>query len=189
MKRSVTLAAAVAAAFVVGLAQTPKEKFYTPNPKSPPRFASVKINGKEMWIAYHAPSVRSRTIFGGDNALHPNGTTWRLGADQATFLHTDADLDIGGTSIPAGEYTLFIALHEGKWDLIINKQTGQWGVARGGAANFHPANNAAVASMTLRRNPSLVEELKIDLAPAGGNKVKMQIEWEHAMATIGVTVK
>jgi hypothetical protein len=62
-------------------------------------------------------------------------------------------------------------------------------VARGGAANFHPDNNAGVASMTLRRHPSPVEELQIDLAPAGGNKGKMPIEWEHATATVDVTGK
>ena len=185
MRRSVFLALLATAA----LAQTPKDKFQTPNAKSPPQFASAKINGKELWISYHAPSVRSRTIFGGEGALHPNGSTWRLGADQATFLHTDADLDIGGVSIPAGEYTLFVALNEGKWELIVNKQIGQWGIKRGGVANFDPANNAGVAAMTVRRNPVLVEELRIELSPAGGNKLKLQIDWEHATATLPITVK
>ncbi|MFN7932553.1 MAG: DUF2911 domain-containing protein [Bryobacteraceae bacterium] len=189
MKRSMFLALAMAVAFTAGLAQTPKDKFNTPNPKSPPRQTSVTINGKEVWIAYHAPSVRSRTIFGADGALHPNGSNWRLGADQATFLHTDADLDIGGVAIPAGEYTLFVALNEGKWELIINKQTGQWGIKRGGAANFDPANNAGTAPLSLRRSPALVEELKIELTHAGGNKAKLEIAWEHANATIGIVVK
>jgi hypothetical protein len=189
MKRSLFLAFAMTAGFTAGLAQTPKDKFNTPNPKSPPRQTSAAVNGKEIWIAYHAPSVRERTIFGSAGALHANGTTWRLGADQATFLHTDADLDIGGTSIPAGEYTLFVALNEGKWELILNKQTGQWGIKRGGVANFDPANTAGTAPLTLRRAPSLVEELKIELSPAGGNKVKLEIAWEHAYATVGIVVK
>ena len=45
-------------------AQTPKEKFQTPNPQSPPMETSVTIDGKQIWIAYHAPSVRGRKIFG-----------------------------------------------------------------------------------------------------------------------------
>lgn len=189
MKRSILLILLMATAFATGYSQTPKEKFNTPNPKSPPKQTSVTINGKEIWIAYHAPSVRGRTIFGGSGALHPNGTSWRFGADQATFLHTDADLDIGGVAIPKGEYTLFINLHADKWELVVNKQTGQWGIQRGGVANFDAANNAGVATMTLRKNPSLVEELKIELSPAGGNKVKLQVDWEHASATVGITVK
>ena len=189
MQRSLWLILIMTAAFAVGFSQTLKDKYKTPNPQSPPQQTAVTINGKEIWIAYHAPSVRGRTIFGGSGALHPNGSTWRLGADQATFLHTDASLEIGGVAIPAGEYSLFIGLQEGKWELIVNKQTGQWGIRGGGIANFDPAKNAAAVAMTVRKNPSLVEQLKIELSPAGGNKAKLQIDWEHVSATVPITVK
>ena len=53
MKRSMFLALAMAAAFTTGLAQTPKDKFNTPNPKSPPRQTSVTINGKD-WGTFFA---------------------------------------------------------------------------------------------------------------------------------------
>jgi len=80
------------------LGQTDKQKFMTPNKKSPPMQTAVTINGKEIWISYHAPSVNGRKIFGGSDALQPDDTIWRAGADQATFLHTDADLDINGVT-------------------------------------------------------------------------------------------
>src|SRR5262249_12300340 len=71
---------------------------------------------------YHAPSVKGRHIFNGPGALQPDNTIWRLGADDATVLHTDADLDIGGLAVPKGEYTLYIDLNKGSWKLIVNKQ-------------------------------------------------------------------
>ena len=73
------------------LAQVKKEDLATKNTKSPGAETSVTINGKNLWIYYHAPSVRGRHIFNGAGALQPDGSVWRLGADYATVLHTDAE--------------------------------------------------------------------------------------------------
>ena len=98
----------------VCLAQTPKEKYMTPGTGgSPPMQTSVTIGGKEIWIVYHAPSVKGRKVFGSSDALQKPGTIWRMGADQATFLHTDADLDMNGLTVPKGEYTLLEEEDEG----------------------------------------------------------------------------
>lgn len=189
MRGFVVLALLMGGILAVGLAQTDKKKYMTPNPKSPPMETSVTINGKQLWIVYHAPSVRGRKIFGGTGALQPDDSIWRAGADQATFLHTDANLDVGGVAVPAGEYTLFIALDKGKWQLIINKQTGQWGIKRGGPANFDPSNNVGEVAMTMSKPPALVEQLKIELSHLSGDQGKLQIEWEHVVASVPFTVK
>ena len=51
-----------------------------------------------------------RLIFSSAGALQSDGTIWRLGADDVTVLHTDADLDIGGLAVPKAEYTLYVDL-------------------------------------------------------------------------------
>ena len=71
--------------------------------------------------------MRGRKIFNGAGALQPDNTIWRAGANEATALHTDADLDIGGLAVPKGDYTLFVWLDPQQWKLVINKQTGQLG--------------------------------------------------------------
>lgn len=188
MKRTVTCALLMAGLVTVGLSQTDKKKYMTPNPQSPPAETSVTINGKQIWIVYHAPSVRGRKIFGGADALQPDNTVWRLGADQATFLHTDADLNINGLAVPAGEYTLFADLDMGKWQLIVNKQTGQWGIGRNGA-NFDPAKNVGKTPLTMSKPPAPVETLKISLTSTGGANGKLQIEWENVVASANFTAK
>ena len=61
-----------------------------------------------IWTFYHAPSItdpktkEKRHIFNGAGALQSDDTIWRLGADYATVLQTDADLDIGGLAVPKG---------------------------------------------------------------------------------------
>src|SRR5215471_18302213 len=122
MKRIAMSALLLAA---LAFAQTAKDKYMTPGTGgSPPMQTSVKFGDREVWIVYHAPSVKGRKIFGSADALQKPGSIWRMGADQATFLHTDADLDINGLTVPKGEYTLFADLDEGKWNLIVSKQTG-----------------------------------------------------------------
>ena len=125
------------------LAQIDISKLITGNHDSPEAIAAVHFGaeGKMIRIFYHAPSVRDpktkekRHIFNGAGALQADGAIWRLGADYATVLHTDADLDIGGLAVPKGEYTLYIDLDKGNWKLIVNKQLmnargtrPQWGI-------------------------------------------------------------
>lgn len=189
MRRTITCALLMTGLLAVASGQTDKKKFMTPNPQSPPMETSVTINGKQIWIVYHAPSVRGRKIFGGSDALQPDGTIWRAGADQATFLHTDADLNINGLAVPAGEYTLFIDLDKGKWSLIVNRQTGQWGIKRSGEANFEEGKSVGKTAMTMSKPSSPVEQMKITLSSAGGNNGKLQLEWENVVASVPFTAK
>lgn len=170
-------------------AQTPKEKYMTPGTGgSPPKMAEVKFGDKDVWIAYHAPSVKGRKIFGSDDALQKPGTIWRLGADQATFLHTDAELDFAGLKVPKGEYTLYMDLDQGQWKLVVSKQTGQWGIGRGGSSLKESEALGRVA-MTMSKPPALVEQMQIKLESAGGDKGKLTVEWEHVAATADFTAK
>src|SRR5438128_9767296 len=84
-------------------------------PLSPPAETSATINGKQIAIKYSAPSMRGRKIFGG---LEPYGKAWRAGANAATSLHIDADLQIGKLNVPKGDYTLFVWLDPDQWQLI-----------------------------------------------------------------------
>ena len=94
---------------------------------SPPAETTVSLNGKNVTIKYHSPSMKGRKIFGG---LEPFGKVWRAGANEATALHTDADIVLGDLTVPAGDYTLFVQLESATaWTLIVNKQTGQWGLS------------------------------------------------------------
>jgi len=91
---------------------------------SPPGTAEVTLKGKKITLEYSRPSLKGRKV---GEELAPYGKVWRTGANEATALNTEVDLNIGGTKVPAGKYTIFTLPSEGTWKLIINKQTGQWG--------------------------------------------------------------
>src|SRR5271154_6655393 len=200
MKRTLLIAFFLTGLTGLATAQVKMDELKTANTQSPNADTSVTINGKQIWIFYHAPSVRGRKIFGGADTLQPEGSVWRLGADYATVLHTDADLDINGLAVPKGDYALYADLDNGQWKLIVNKTLMAaarhiWGVGvspdgiREGATTDDPATELGRASLTMGKPSSPVETLKITLSGTGGAKGKLLVEWENVTASAPFIVK
>ncbi len=100
---------------------------------SPADTARASVAGSALEVAYSQPAMRGRTIWGG---LVPYGEVWRTGANAATMFLTSADIRVGDTLVPAGEYTLWTLFSEDGGELIINSQTGQWGTVYDEAQDF-----------------------------------------------------
>jgi hypothetical protein len=183
MKRALTTVLLLAATTAFGLAQEQKKAEKKGPPLSPPANTSVTIDGKTIAIKYSAPSMRGRKIFNGTGALQPDNTIWRAGANAATALHTDADLDIGGLAVPKGDYTLFVWLDPQQWKLVVNKQTGQFGT------EYHQEQDLGRVAMTMSKPPAPIETYKMTLSSGGGNKGKLQLEWENVIASVPFTVQ
>jgi len=154
--------------------------------QSPPAQATVTVAGKKISIDYSAPSVRGRQIFGDGGLLSQDPTypAWRAGANSATSFHTDADLDVGGLSVPKGNYTLYCWIkNPDAWELILSKQTGQWGL------EYNASRDLGRVKMTMSKPASTVEVLKYMLTTEGANKVQLQLAWEKYMGSVPITVK
>ncbi len=149
---------------------------------------SVTINGKTITIDYSSPAVNGRVgkLYGKDGLIGGDDhyPVWRAGANNATALHTDADLDLGGLAVPKGNYTLFVNLaNPAAWELIVNKQTGQGGL------DYDVKQDLGRVKMTISKPPAMVEQLKFTLSSTGGNKGKLQLAWENVAASVNLTVK
>jgi len=154
--------------------------------QSPPAKTSIAVGGKNISVKYSAPSVRGRKIFGDGGRISQDSTypVWRAGANEATAFHTDADLDVAGLKVPSGNYTLFVLVKDpDAWQLIINKQTGQGGL------DYEQSQDLGRVKMTMSKPPALIETFKITLTDQGGNKAKLQLEWENHVASVPITVK
>jgi hypothetical protein len=158
----------------------------TASAQSPAETATGKVGGATLAIKYAAPSVRGREIFGEGGLVmrDPTAPIWRAGANDATSFHTDADLAIGGLAVPKGDYTLFVNVKDpDAWELVINKQTGQWGLS------YDASQDLGRVKMEMRKPPAPIETLKYTITSAGGNKGTIQLAWEKHVASVAVTAK
>ena len=167
----------VAVVAVVVVAQQDKSKRPSPPANAKCQFA----DGKSINVDYSSPRMKGRKIYGG---LVPYGQEWRTGANEATTFETTANVDISGTTIPAGHYTLFTLPSEGAWKLIISKKTGEWGIPYPGA-QF----DLARLDMKTQSLPSNVEDFTISFQKADPRSCVMNIDWEKTRAYVDIAEK
>lgn len=178
MKRIISFTALVFAAVVFVLplqAQQPR--------KSPHDTISRRFEDNRITIVYGRPYTRDpntgapRKIWGG---LVPFGKIWRLGADEATLMVLRQATRLGGVSVPAGAYTLFMLPEsETSAKLIVNREIGQWGIDP-----YHKENE--LARIDLKGEPLTppLHQLTIALdngSPRGG---VLRIMWEGTQYSI-----
>ncbi len=151
-------------------------------PASPPETVAAKIAGKSVTITYNSPRVKGREghVFTKDGLIKmAHGSQypiWRAGANAATTLMTDSDLMIGDLAVPKGSYTLFVDISDpDNWTLIVNKKTGEWGLAYDGAQDL------GRVKMQMSKPPSMVEDLTWTIS--GG---KISLAWENHVASVAV---
>jgi hypothetical protein len=154
------------------------------------------VGGKWIEISYGRPILRQRAAIFGEGAtygeaLRSGAPVWRLGADQSTRLRTEVDLMIGGTRVPAGEYSLFVDLAgPASWTLIVSS----WGAQERfdpkdeeklwGSLGYTPDRDVARAPMTVATVPVRVDQLTIGFVDVEKLRGTIAVWWDTAMATV-----
>jgi hypothetical protein len=146
---------------------------------SPPAKVAASVGGKQISIDYYAPSMHGRKVMGG---LVPFGEVWCTGANWATKITTEANLEMGGLKLPAGSYSIWTVPNQNEWTLIINKQTGQFHL------NYDASQDFGRTKMNLKKLGAPVETFKIELRSGGDNQGTMALLWETTEASIPFTV-
>jgi hypothetical protein len=196
-------------------AQVPPAQTPTRLPASPPGNAQTQVGGsyvkddrgreryqggKWIEITYSRPIKRGRDVFGtgadyGKALLVGGATVWRAGANVSTRLRTEAPLIIGGKTVPAGEYSLFIDLKSpSEWTLIVSsygaKTSGndQTPDTLWGSFKYTPDKDVARAPMTVNKSQASVDQLTwgfCDVTETGG---KLFLAWDTTNATLPFTL-
>ena len=129
--------------------------------------ARVALDGAQLWIDYGRPAQRGRVIFGD---LVKWGEVWRLGANAATQLVTSKTIVIGGVSVPAGRYSLFMIPERDGGTLIINRETGQWGTS------YRPEMDLARIPL-VATSAEATERFTIELTSDDTKKATLRLRW------------
>jgi hypothetical protein len=150
-----------------------------------PAKAAVTLPSGTITIDYCAPVADGREIFGapsGDQKpLVPYGEVWRTGANAATTLKTSSALQIGDLNVPAGTYTIYSLPSADGWQLIVNKQTGQWGTV------YDKAQDLGRVQMSAATTAVPVETFVIDFEKTMGQATELHLKWAGVDASVSIT--
>jgi hypothetical protein len=184
MKTSLILAALLIGA--TSLVAQPKRAASTGG-VSPHETISAVVDGDRVTLVYGRPYTKDpksgepRKIWGG---LVPYGKVWRTGSDEATLLVTQKALVLGGTTVPAGAYTLFTLPNEdGTAKLIISKQIGQWGT------QYDEGQDLARVDLKKDSLDAPLDQFAMSVGknPSGGGIIKLM--WESTQYSVAFSVQ
>jgi len=167
--RSLSIAASTVVLTTASFCQMPMPADGKPL-ASPPATATVSLAGGNITINYNTPSLRGRHLGGPE--IVPWNQVWRTGANPATTLITSVPLHIGMLLVPAGTYTIYTLPTAGKWMLIVNKQTGQWGT------EYHQEQDLGRVEMKSKTLPSSQEVMSISFDGIKKDSAELHIRWE-----------
>jgi len=136
------------------------------------------IGNAHVWVDYGRPALRGRNVWA-NGVL--GDTIWRTGANAATQLGTDADIAIGGATIPAGIYSLWTST-TGGYQLVVNRQHGQWGT------EYDRRQDLVRIPLRESSLPSPVQRFTIDLQPQG-SAATLTLDWGTKRLSVPVTAK
>jgi hypothetical protein len=147
---------------------------------SPRDSVILVLNGKHIAVNYGRPSMRGRKIMGG---VVPYGVVWRTGANAATSFIAESDLVLGGVSIPQGAYTIYTLPSSKQWNLIVNKQTGQWGTV------YDKKLDLARIPLKKKTLSQPVEKFTVKLEKRGESSGEMILSWEKTQLSVNFQLK
>ena len=86
--------------------------------------ASATVGGKAVTIDYGQAKLGTRKL---DELMKnlPADGVWRAGRDQVTTITTEGPVTIGGKTLAAGKYSLYVPVgKDGSYSLAVNKHLG-----------------------------------------------------------------
>jgi Protein of unknown function (DUF2911) len=150
--------------------------------------------GKWIEIAYGRPLKRGRDLWGsganyGKSSL-VGAPIWRAGANVTTRLKTEVPLVIGGKTVAAGEYSVFIDLKENNWTFVLstwpaqakydpNNKDALWG-----SYFYTPARDVLRVPMKLEALPVAIEQLTWEFVDMTNSSGTIALVWDKMMASV-----
>ncbi len=145
---------------------------------SPKASVMQQVGLTDITVEYSSPAVKGRTIWGD---LVAYDQVWRAGANAATKITFSQNVNVNGTEIAKGTYSIFAVPTKADWTLIINKD------ANASEGSYKQSEDVVRIKVTPSAIPSH-ERLQYSIVNATESDATVQLEWEKVRVSFPVKV-
>lgn len=153
-------------------------------PASPPDSASGSFEDLTMTVNYSRPYKKGRLIFGEESAgaLQPYGQYWRMGANAATEITFNKDVNFAGKPVAAGTYRMYAVPGPTTWEVSLNSEVGVFFRAA------EPDNSLDVVKVQVpaQNNQPELEQFTISF-DTDSTGAKMNLAWDKTLVVVLIT--
>lgn len=129
-------------------------------------------------LTYSRPSKKGRKVMGD---LVPFGKVWRTGANAATLIRFNEAVTIGGNKVDTGSYSLYTVPNIDSWEIILNKNTGNWG-----ASGYDTKDDVSRFRIVPEKTKTLTETFTIQFENILPESCDLVLYWEKTKVTIPI---
>ena len=147
---------------------------------SPTQTIKQDFGMSSMELSYSRPSVKGRTIMGD---LEPWNVMWRTGANAATKITFNDDVEVFGHKVAPGSYAIYtIPQKNGEWTFILNK-----GANNSGVSGYKESEDVFREKVKVGKNPATVETLTMQFSDIKPESCFLNIKWADFSIKVPIT--
>ena len=154
------------------------QQLKTPHP-SPTQTIKQDFGISTVELTYSRPAIKGRKVFGD---LVPYGKLWRTGANAATRIKFADDVQVGGTTLKAGEYVIYTVPNQNEWEVVFNKGLNNWGID--GYKQEEDVARVKVKSIKLDES---VESFTMQFMNVKPTSTDLYIAWDKTAVAVPIT--
>lgn len=148
---------------------------------SPASTVKQTIGLSEVTVEYSRPSTNNRKVFGN---LVPMNQLWRTGANGSTDISFKNDATFNGIPVPAGKYALYTIPSANDWEVILYKDTEQWGAPKELKADLI----AAKTKVKAEKSANSFETFTIGFDDLKTDKANLVLSWENTIVKVPIVM-
>jgi hypothetical protein len=149
------------------------------NARSQLGVVSQNILGTRVEIVYRRPVARGRQLFG---SLVAWGRVWTPSADTAARFTTSGPLQVNGSDLPAGTYSLWAIPDSSSWTIAFNSV----------AETFHLRYPEGRDVLRVRATPASgehVETLMFSFPVVDADSARLELRWGTTVVPLSIRAK
>jgi|KBSMisStandDraft_5_1062788.scaffolds.fasta_scaffold02249_3 hypothetical protein len=207
MKRKILISLAILLAIWLGYRGY---MMSTTRSHSPAETVNFSYKDLDVQVTYGRPYKKGRVIFGEakdrswlpkgkfwtdgfraltglprtTGALVPYGKYWRLGANDATEVSFNKNIDFAGRPVNAGRYRMYAVPNHDSWNIRLNSELGKFGYNE---PNY--SLDVVTVDVPVETTSSELEQFTISFDTVDSSGVKMIFKWDRTLVRVPLMVQ